>query len=465
MQPLFNNCRPEDAMAVLENIIESYPDFAQAHHDLGYLYFTSGHKEKSLILYERAAMLQSENMAFQKTLADFYYVEQNRVEDALQIYVNILEQNPEHIETLLIAGHLCVALHKFEDAKGYYNRVLEIEPGNRDAKGNLDQLENMPPGSSDSKTPEEMYDQIKPILGGSKVHEAINALERLLETYPDFALAHNDLGVLYYRGGESEKALTHYEKAAQLQPENITFKKNLADFYCVVQGRIEDALKIYVDVLGAQPEDIETLLVTGHICASLEKIEDARVFYNRVLEIEPWNLDARESLDKLDDPATDSSNCATPEEMYRELKSLMEGENLQDAVDALEKLLDNFSDYALAHNDLGVLYYRIGNKDKALYHYESAARLQPDNIVFKKNIADFYFVEQSRTEDALKIYVDVLTDYPEDVETLLITGNICVMLHKFEDAKVFFSRVLEIEPWNADARETLDKLNGLREAV
>ena len=59
------------------------------------------------------------------------------VEEALQIYVKILTICPEDIETLLITGHICVAIKKFDDAEEFYNRVLEIDPRNEGAKQNL----------------------------------------------------------------------------------------------------------------------------------------------------------------------------------------------------------------------------------------------------------------------------------------------------------------------------------------
>ena len=119
----------------------------------------------------------------------------------------------------------------------------------------------------------------------------------------------------------------------------------------------------------------------------------------------------------------------------------------------------------MAHNDLGVLYYQNNQKDKSKHHYEKAAELQPQNITFLKNLADYYYVEEGAVEDALKLYVRILEIEPEDVETLMITGHICVALHKFDDAKVFYNRVLEVEPWSADARENLDRFEGLRKAV
>jgi tetratricopeptide (TPR) repeat protein len=76
----------------------------------------------------------------------------------------------------------------------------------------------------------------------------------------------------------------------------LTFQKNLADLCWKKLGRIEDALKIYVDIMAAYPEDIETLLATGKICLSLRQPNDARVFFDRVLKIEPWNAEAHQQL-------------------------------------------------------------------------------------------------------------------------------------------------------------------------
>ena len=357
-------------------------------------------------------------------------------------------------------------------------------------------------GGIDVEDYEKMYQGIQPLLDSSNTEAAIAALKNLVDSFPDFAQAHNDLGVLTYRAGDKQTALAHYKKAVQLDSGNITFKKNLADFYYVEQQRVEEALQLYVEVLAIEPEDVETLLMTGHICIAVQQIDDAEVFYNRVLEIEPWNTDASEMLKKLQnrehasiptptavdiDPqpqpqtgghdnknvklktspnmAFETNPPQKAEEMYQQAQALMQGNDPEPVINALEDILTTFPDFALAHNDLGVLYYNSADKDKALRHYEQAARLDTANITFKKNLADFYFVEQNRVEDALKLYVDVLAIQPKDVETLLITGHICVSLHRFDDAKVFYERVLEIEPWNADARQNLETLESKRQAV
>ena len=76
----------------------------------------------------------------EKNLASFYYVELGRVKDAIKIYINILKRNPNDIETLLILGHVSVALENYEDAYNFYQRVLHIEPSNAYANESLNRL-------------------------------------------------------------------------------------------------------------------------------------------------------------------------------------------------------------------------------------------------------------------------------------------------------------------------------------
>jgi len=107
---------------------------------------------------------------------------------------------------------------------------------------------------------------------------------------------------LLYRAGDKNLALDHYEKAVQLDPNNTTFQKNLADFYCIEQGQFEKAMRIYVKILENTPQDVETLMAVGYICESLNKFDDARDFYRQILYIEPWNLEARQKLDASNIP-------------------------------------------------------------------------------------------------------------------------------------------------------------------
>ena len=59
----------------------------------------------------------------------------------------------------------------------------------------------------------------------------------------------------------------HFEKAIQLDPSFTTALKNLADFYGAIDGRKDDAIKLYRRVLDQKPEDSETMAMIGQLCA------------------------------------------------------------------------------------------------------------------------------------------------------------------------------------------------------
>ena len=151
----------------------------------------------------------------------------------------------------------------------------------------------------DTDAAQKMYQNAQMLVEKGMDNAAIIALGKLLESYPEFALAHNDLGVLYYKAGKKKDAFEHYKMAAELQPENINFQKNLADFYYVERGKVQEAIEIYVKILALNPRDIECLLMLGHISISIEKIDDAKVFYMKVLESDPDNAVARQNLDSI----------------------------------------------------------------------------------------------------------------------------------------------------------------------
>ena len=65
---------------------------------------------------------------------------------------------------------------------------------------------------------------------------------------------------------------------------------------------------IYNTILTEKPENLETLLVMGHICIKLDKIDDAIDFYNRVLEIDPDNANAIEVLSQVRKTVRSGSN-------------------------------------------------------------------------------------------------------------------------------------------------------------
>jgi Flp pilus assembly protein TadD len=452
----------ESAQWMLDKLLADYPDHAPAHHERAMLAHHQGDVNKAGMHFRKAAELAPVDATFQKSLGDFYHVAQKNTDAAFAQYQKVLELVPNDIDTLLITGHLCTASHRFDEAQTYYQTVLRLVPNHPDARQMLNRLSMRQAAPQPKVSPESLYQSACRQAEQGQGLEAAHTLEQLIALDPGHALAHNDLGVLAFESGDKDKAQRMYEKACELAPYNGVFQKNLGDFYYLELGDAKKALSRYVQALTLDPRDVESLMGTGHICMGLGRFDDALDFFNLTLEIEPWHAEARIYLQKLEAASLPAAGAITPPDLYVVAQSQAAAGDPEEAIRTLEQLVAKEPNHAQAYNDLGVLYYEQGDKVQALRFYEQAARLAPHEATFLKNLADFYFVEQGRTKEALPIYIRVLESNREDVECLMATGTICLSLDKNDDARTFFERVLEIDPWHAEACEKLNRIGNER---
>ncbi|MCH7521515.1 MAG: tetratricopeptide repeat protein, partial [Candidatus Marinimicrobia bacterium] len=110
--------------------------------------------------------------------------------------------------------------------------------------------------------------------------------------------------------------------------------------------------------------------------------------------------------------------------------------------------------YSQAHNDLGVLYHRDGDPDRALGHLTLATQLDPDAADTARNLAEVY-VEVGRTEDAIQIYLRLIKRHPNDLDALLWLAVAATKLGQKPQATVFLQRVLENQPGHQAAKDML----------
>ncbi len=308
------------------------------------------------------------------------------------------------------------------------------------------------------KSARDYYQDIQPLIDNQWYDAAIRAYQQLLQQHPTFCQAHNDLGTLYYKTGDQEKALEHYQKAVACEPDNTGFLKSLAHFYHTELEQVENALEVYKKIIEIDHSDAQSFFIAANLSVVLQNFKDAVAYYQRVLEIEPWHTEALEFLEKIKGRRENSEKLMSADELYRRSQELASADDMQAAVSVLEQLVASHPEFAAAHNDLGVYYQKMGRNDQALEQYRQALELDPHNSTFEKNLAEFYFIVQGDVAAALKIYLELLKRNPEDVEVLLAAGHISRAVGKPEDARVFYGSALNVEPWNLEAGESMEQL-------
>jgi tetratricopeptide (TPR) repeat protein len=135
-----------------------------------------------------------------------------------------------------------------------------------------------------SREAQQGYQRIQGLISVGNDEEAMAGLEEFLWSFPCHSLAHDDLGVLYFRKGDKGRARDHFLKSLRADPGNWNAAKNMADLL-VEQGQLEDAFQYYQRVLAERPDDEGALLGVALVCRETGLGEDAEFFYQRVQEL------------------------------------------------------------------------------------------------------------------------------------------------------------------------------------
>jgi len=184
--------------------------------------------------------------------------------------------------------------------------------------------------------------------------DAADLIGRAVALKPEFAEAHNDLGVVLGAQGRFSEAIACFEHAASLNPNYTEARLNLANALQTL-GRLDQAAATYEQVLAIDPK----LGIAHYNLAATRKqqgsIEQAVAHYRRAVALMPNFAEAHNNL----------SNA------LRELG------RFDEAVDHCKRALALKPNFAGAHNNLGNALRELGRLDEALAHYERALAIDP----------------------------------------------------------------------------------------
>ncbi len=122
------------------------------------------------------------------------------------------------------------------------------------------------------------------------VQDSINAALRVVHVNPNDVQARLDLGDLYYQSGKYKRALKHYDAAYRITPDSIEILRRCGQAHRQL-GELADAQEMYEKALDLDENNISIMnaLVDCYIGDNQEAAEE---ILNRVLAIDENNIDA-----------------------------------------------------------------------------------------------------------------------------------------------------------------------------
>lgn len=388
-----------------------------------------------------------------KQLSDraFFYHSKNKLNEAEEIYKQLLNINPDDLNILNLLGLLYLAKNKPSEAICYLSKafILKKTPyivSNlakayymNDEPLNAIKLYKMALSSGET---DDIYYSIA--LAYKKLKDYDNLIEnykKAIELNPKHYNSCYNLSIAYKEIGKTEMALFYAEKCTQI-------KNNDDELYALISGYYED-IKCY----GAAIEALRTAILInnknylyfynlGVLLARTGKSQDAEAAYLKSIELNPKHIESYVNLSSLykntdNNKALDYLSIAykfAPSEenivlsLAQTLRALFK--NIE-SIDVLNKFINEKPKCAQAFALLGMNYMDLGEYKKALSYYDNALNLSPENfnILHGKAVALKYLGNISQSKKILE-YI-VLND-KDNIQSALTLGMIYLTEKEFE---------------------------------
>jgi tetratricopeptide (TPR) repeat protein len=176
-----------------------------------------------------------------------------------------------------------------------------------------------------------------------------------LATNPSAALAHNNLGNIYWSQGKKTDALAEFEEAYRLDPNFAEAINNIAAAFFGM-GKFDQAAAEYRKAMQINPDYPETHYDLGGALEELGRRDESIDQYRQAIQLSPGLYPAH----------------------YHLGLALMRAGRTREAASELSTAVNLQPDNAEAHNSLAAVLWELGQPDNAIAQWDTAVRLNPD---------------------------------------------------------------------------------------
>jgi tetratricopeptide (TPR) repeat protein len=218
--------------------------------------------------------------------------------------------------------------------------------------------------------------------------EAIEAQRKLLESHPDDAEIHLELGAALEAIGRLDDAIAAYSKATALKPDFAEAHYGLGNALSA-KGLIEEALAAYHRAVKYKGDLAEAYNRIGTLLRRIGRNDQAYSAYLAAIRLKP--------------------------------------------------------DFALAYFNLGQAYQAAGRPEKALSAYREALRIEPDHAEILAHMA-VVLADLRRFNEAMSCHAQLAARMPDACVTHEVMGRIMLLQHDGAAAADQFQRAVAVNP-------------------
>ncbi|KAJ7329764.1 hypothetical protein JRQ81_015938 [Phrynocephalus forsythii] len=263
------------------------------------------------------------------------------------------------------------------------------------------------------------------------------------------ALAEKEKGNKYFKQGNYDAAIECYTKGMNADPYNPVLPSNRSSAffrlkkYSVAESDCNLALALDKNYTKAYAR-------RGAARLALKNVEGAKADYEKVLELDPDNFEAKSELRKIEQALMSQEHCQ-PEETNISITMEVTEQKIKQTEE------EQLKQKAITEKDLGNRYFKEGKYEIAIECYTRGIAADGTNALLPANRAMAYLKIQKYKEAEEDCTKAVLLDSSYS-KAYARRGTARAALGRLKEAMQDFETVLKLEPGNKQAINEITKL-------
>ena len=280
---------------------------------------------------------------------------------------------------------------------------------------------------------------------GGQLDEAIGLYQKAFDINPDDLESCNNLGNVLLQKGATDEAFHWYQSAVRLAPGDPGSRNNLGNGF-LHKGDPDDAILQYREAIRLEPRLASAHSDLGNALLQKGRVEEAIDQYQQALALHPMQAVVHANLGA----------------------AFFQQKRVEDAVAQLREAIRIDSRNAMAHYNLGVALLRQGHADEAVIQYQEALKITPGNADLHNNLGNA-FAQAGKPDAAISEYHAALAILPGHFMAHRNLGMLLAQNGQVDAAIDQYREALKIQPNHAkthcDLGDALVSTGELDEAV
>ena len=365
------------------------------------------------------------------------------------------EANPDNPNVQLILGHIHKRLGKDAEAVKAYQRAVELAPNNYYSHFALGQAYSVLLQHENA---------ITALKQAAKIAEET----QVSATPEDLTAIYKALGKAYFRRDRVDEAITAWTKIAELDPENIFTRIELADLLRE-QELYEQAIAQHEAIIAFKSEDPYRVCLSrreiGNIHEAKGDYETAIKNYDAALTLTaPGNWLRKDLQHRIIGIYAADGNWeglieyyqkkleTTPNEPERLgllADAYIENQRLEEGITTYQKAVELAPTDANLRLNLIAAFRNAERFEDAAAAYESLSEQDPDNFGIYRELGELYLHLKDENK-ARSTYQRMIDRDPENAGTYLILAEIYASNEWLDDAAAAYQKTISLAPNNLD---------------